>query len=162
MLRYLVIFFATLFLVLLQTSLLPLLTIKGVWSNIVLITVLAHRFANKARTAFLVAILGGAFLDLTTQTLFGLNSLLFVLFLTSSYFYIRIFGGGLLQRFFLGFLSSMSLRIIFALPSIVIGKIFLGGILDGILLSVLFPLISWIISILSPKAELQLSFKDKL
>lgn len=162
MLRYLVIFLAALFLVLLQTSLLPLLTIKGVWPNFVLMTLLALRFANKVKTAYLVAILSGTFLDLTTQTLFGLNSLLFVLFLTSSAFYMKIFGEGLLQNFFLGFLSSMLLRIIFSLPFIVIGEIFLGGILDGMLLTVLFPLISGIISILSPKAELQLSFKDKL
>ena len=74
--KYLFLSLLTFILVLLQTSLIHFMAIRGVWPNLVLVTLLALGITKAPKGSFFVAVLGGVLLDLSRQTLFGLSSLM--------------------------------------------------------------------------------------
>lgn len=64
-----------LILAILQITLLPFLSVKGVWPNLILLTAIVLIILDFDSEAFLLAILGGLILDLASPLFFGFNLL---------------------------------------------------------------------------------------
>jgi len=65
-----------LFLAILQIALMPFLSIKGVWPNLIMIITIILILLDLSPEAFLMAFLGGLILDLASPLFFGFNILM--------------------------------------------------------------------------------------
>lgn len=70
--------FIILIIVMIQFTLIPLLAIKGVWPNLILVGIVVWTLMDFSEDALLIACIGGLLSDLAGPTIFGINILFYI------------------------------------------------------------------------------------
>lgn len=151
--------FGLLFLILIalfETSVLPFFPIFGTSLNFLLIILLALEFLGLTRESYYGAFFGGILLDLLTGSPFGLSSLVLLLLTGAVGLAQRVAEGSPLALLLITFAVSTIFRFVQIFPTLNVATLLKGGLLDTMLMLVLYPSLRYLLKSVFGRKELEI------
>jgi len=154
MVKSLIGFLFLILVVLLETSVLPFFPLFSTQPSLLLIILLTLQFLRFSQDSYYGAFFGGALLDLLTGRPLGFSSLTLLLLSGAAGRVQRFAEGSLPILLLLTFIASMLFRIVQVFPTFNMVALFKGGVLDAVLMFVIYPMLRYLLRSVFAKKEL--------
>lgn len=153
--NYLLVFPFLVFIVLLETAVLPFFTVFGVQFSPLLVILLSLQFLGLSDYGYYGAFVGGLLLDLFGGRPLGFSGLVLLLISGAVGRLHRLAEGPLLGRLLVTFLASAVFRVVQALPTFAPAVVCRGGLLDMGLMVVIYPCSKYLLRSVFGRREIE-------